>query len=53
MKKIFLLILSLLLCGCGNYSELNKLSIVTAVALDKNDDKYELLKKVFLNRLIF
>ena len=41
MKKIFLLILSLLLCGCGNYSELNKLSIVTAVALDKNDDKYE------------
>lgn len=46
MKKIFLLFISIItifsLSGCGNYAELNNLSIVTAVAFDKKDDQYEL-----------
>ena len=43
MKKIIvLLILCLTLCGCEDYAELNKLSIVTAVSIDKIKDKYEI-----------
>ncbi len=42
MKKIILFIITLFLCGCGNYAELNKLSIVTAVAFDKKESNYEL-----------
>ena len=41
MKKIILLIICLILCGCNDYAELNKLSLVTAAAIDKNKDKYE------------
>ena len=41
MKKIILFLICLILCGCNDYAELNKLSIVTAVAIDKNKDKYE------------
>lgn len=45
MKKLTLIIsfiiLSISLTGCG-YEELNNLSIVTAVAFDKNEDNYEL-----------
>ena len=41
MKKIILLIICLTLCGCNDYAELNKLSLVTAAAIDKKDDKYE------------
>lgn len=42
MKKLILFIITLFLCGCGNYAELNKLSIVTAVGIDKSNDGYEL-----------
>ena len=44
MKKkiILLIILCFTLCGCEDYAELNKLSIVTAIAIDKVEDKYEL-----------
>lgn len=41
MKKIFLLFFLLLLSGCWNYQELNEYAIVTGMAIDKNDDKYE------------
>lgn len=41
MKKIILLIICLILCGCNDYAELNKLSLVTAAAIDKNENKYE------------
>ncbi len=41
-KLFILLAFCLLLCGCGNYRELNDLSIVTGVAIDKNDDGYRL-----------
>ena len=42
MKKIIIIIiLGLTLCGCNNYAELNKLSIVTAIGIDKTDKEYE------------
>lgn len=42
MKKIILsLIILLSLTGCWNYNELNDYSIVSGVAIDKKDDKYE------------
>ena len=41
MKKVILLIICLLLCSCKDYAELNKLSLVTGAAIDKENDKYE------------
>lgn len=42
MKKIILsLILLICLTGCWNYNELNDYSIVSGVAIDKDDDEYE------------
>ena len=42
MKKIIIsLFLLISLCGCWNYQELNKYSIVTGIAIDKKDDLYE------------
>lgn len=42
MKKIILsLFILFCLTGCWNYNELNDYSIVSGVAIDKNDDKYE------------
>lgn len=42
MKKILLLIpLFFLATGCWNYRELNKLAIATAIAVDKDDNGYE------------
>ena len=43
MKKNFLIIIILCfaLCGCADYAELNKLSIVTAIGIDKSEDEYE------------
>lgn len=42
MKKLlFIFPIILLLTGCWNYRELNSLAIVTALAIDKADDEYE------------
>jgi len=42
MKKILIIILLLFgACGCWNYKELDDYSIITGVAIDKKDDKYE------------
>lgn len=42
MKKTILIIfLTIFLTGCSGYHELNDLSIVTAVAFDKNEENYE------------
>lgn len=42
MKKfIIIFVFCLLSAGCSNYDELNNLSIVTGVSLDKKDDIYE------------
>ena len=42
MKKMLITILLLFgVCGCWNYKELDDYSIITGVAIDKKDDKYE------------
>lgn len=41
MKKLFIITLCLLLCGCQDYAELNTLSIVTAVAIDQEEENYK------------
>lgn len=40
-KLLFLIPIIFLLTGCWNYQELNSLAISTAMAIDKNDDGYE------------
>ena len=40
MKKIITIIFILLLTGCYNYKELNKLGIVSSISIDKKEDKY-------------
>ena len=40
MKKIIIIIFIILLGGCYNYKELNKIAIVSSIAIDKKDDKY-------------
>ena len=48
MKKIIILsiILLPLLTGCYNYRELNNLSIVTAISIEKNNDLYKVTVQV-------
>ena len=47
MKKLLLLIpLLLLLSGCYNYRELNDLTIVSAISINKIDDKYDVTAQV-------
>lgn len=46
MKKIFLLIIILLLTGCSDYIELNNLAIVNTIGIDKKDDKYKICIEV-------
>lgn len=41
MKKIILLIAILLLSGCYDYQELNKINIITSVGIDYKDNNYE------------
>lgn len=42
MKKIIILIILLFgVCGCWNYKELDDYSIITGIAIDKDEDKYE------------
>lgn len=40
MKKILIILLIFLLSGCYNYKELNKIAIVSSVAIDKQDNEY-------------
>ena len=42
MKKTLILIICLFICGCNDYVELNKLSLVTAASIDKSEGKYEI-----------
>ncbi len=48
MKKIFYLLIILLLTGCQNYRELNDLAIVTALSIDYNteEEEYTILAQV-------
>lgn len=40
MKKIIILVLCLLLTGCYNYKELNKIAIVSSISIDKKENIY-------------
>lgn len=41
MKKIFILLITIfLLSGCYNYKELNEISIISSISIDKKDDEY-------------
>ena len=41
MKKIIIILIIILsFTGCYNYKELNKIAIVSSIAIDKKDDKY-------------
>lgn len=42
MKKVITILMILLLTGCFNYKELNNISIVSSISIDKKDDKYHL-----------
>lgn len=42
MKKLIIILICLILCGCNDYAELNTLSIVTAIAVDKEEENYKL-----------
>lgn len=46
MKKIFLILFIFLLSGCYNYKELNKLGIVSSIAIDKKDKTYKVSAQV-------
>lgn len=39
-KKILLILFIFLLSGCYNYKELNKIAIVSSIAIDKKDNEY-------------
>ena len=41
MKKLFIFCCFFLLTGCWNYQELNEYAIVTGMAVDIKDNKYE------------
>lgn len=42
MKKIILVLLVLILTGCSNYKELDDISIVSAIAVDCENNQYEM-----------
>lgn len=42
MKKLIIIIILLLTSGCWNYRELNEFAIVTGMAVDLENDKYQL-----------
>ena len=47
MKKIILSILPLLLLtGCYNYQELNKIGIISAIEIDKKDDLFKVTAQI-------
>ena len=46
MKKIILLLIILILTGCSDYKELNELSIVNTIGIDKEDNNYKLCLEI-------
>ena len=46
MKKIFLLLIILILTGCSDYKELNNLAIASSIGIDKKDNEYKLCIEV-------
>ncbi len=51
MKKfILIMILLFFLTGCYDYTELNDLSIISGIAIDKHEDKYEVTFEILSNQ---
>lgn len=46
MKKTLILFICLLLCGCTNYVELDKLAIMTGMGIDLVDGKYKITVQI-------
>ncbi|MDD2409458.1 MAG: Ger(x)C family spore germination C-terminal domain-containing protein [Bacilli bacterium] len=46
MKKIFLIIICLLLTGCYNYKEINNLAIVSSLAINFKDNNFEVIIEI-------
>jgi len=48
MKKIFILLLGLfILTGCSNYHELNDLAIVSAIGIEKEEEKFNVTLELY------
>jgi len=46
MKKIVIVLICLLLCGCTNYVELDKLAIMTGMGIELVDGKYKITVQI-------
>lgn len=46
MKKLFILTLIFLTCGCYNYKELNDIAITSAIGIDKDEEGYKVTVQV-------
>lgn len=46
IKKLLCIIFIFFLTGCYNYQEINELAIITAIGIDKKDDKYHVSYQV-------
>ena len=42
MKKIIILIFLILLTGCNNYNDIGSIAVVSTIAIDKNDNLYNI-----------
>ena len=47
MKKLFILTLIFLTCGCYNYKELNDIAITSAIGIDKDEVAREILAEFY------
>ena len=50
MKKLLLIIIPFLLCGCYDYNELNDLAIISGVAIDYINEEYVVTFEVLLTK---
>ena len=41
MKRLLIIVMCLLLCGCYDYKELNDINIVDGIYVTYEDDKYD------------
>lgn len=47
MKKILLLLICLLLCGCYDYRELKDIAIITGIGVDYEDEEYTVTLEIY------
>ena len=49
MKKILIILITILLTGCKNYTEINDLGVVTGIAIDYKDEQYKITSQLIIN----